>query len=453
MSSSGPVPADGAEHSLAGVTLDGRYCVSSTLGAGGMATVYLATDTRLGRSVVVKMPHTALAAQPDFLARFQREIASLTKIEHPHVVKVHDTGSFGGLPYAVLQHLSGGSLRDRLDKAGGKLEPAAVLPWLLQVAEALDHIHGKGMVHRDVKPGNILYDDAGNVVLADFGIAKAMGHLDTGITTTGVTPGSPGYMAPEVIRGGELGPRYDQFSLAVCVYEALSGRLPHEGTTPLELLTNLIHHSAADLAPLAPGIPPDAVSAVMKAISRDPSKRFATCTDFAKSFQQALGVPTIQVFPQEFAAGDAAETLAARRGRGWTARGRGGHRSVRRAARLDGESQCRERRADDGAVAGSNETRTRRHAVGARHAARRTGVGACIAVADRRGEEAGRGRRVRESDRDAVRAHPGGEVRDGVATVRGRPRRRRTAARGHARVGVLPPDVRGDERAVQAFPP
>ena len=313
-----------------GTTLDGRYRLGATLGAGGMATVYLATDMRLDRSVVVKMPHTALAAQPGFLARFQHEIASLTRIEHPHVVKVLDTGSFGGLPYAVLQHLSGGSLRDRLDKTGGKQEPAAMLPWLLQVAEALDHIHGKGLVHRDVKPGNILYDDAGNVVLADFGIAKAMGHLDTGITTTGVTPGSPGYMAPEVVKGGELGPRYDQFSLAVCVYEALAGRLPHSGATPLEILTNLLHRSAADLAPLAPGVPPDAVAAVMKSLARDPAARFATCTEFAKSFQQALGVPTMQVFPREFAAamrrrrwmrvGAVAAVIVAAAAIGWFAR-------------------------------------------------------------------------------------------------------------------------------------
>ncbi|MCG3135253.1 MAG: Serine/threonine-protein kinase PknD [Planctomycetes bacterium] len=293
-------PSEGGGHTLEGALLDGRYRVASALGAGGMATVYLAQDERLDRSVVVKTPHPALAVEKDFRARFDREIRNLTKIEHPHVLKVHDTGSFRDLPYAVMQHLSGGSLADRLRAAGGRQPAQVVLPWLLQVADALDHIHSRGFVHRDIKPGNILYDDAGNVVVADFGIAKAMGHLDTGITATGVTPGSPGYMAPEVLKGGELGPAYDQYSLAVCVYEALCGQLPYPGETPLELLAGLMSRSAADLSPLVPEIPPDATAAVMRALARDPAKRFATCTEFAKSFQTALGVPTMQVFPEQF---------------------------------------------------------------------------------------------------------------------------------------------------------
>src|SRR5207249_4905136 len=118
------------------------------------------------------------------------------------------------------------------------------------------------------------YDDTGSVVLADFGIAKSMSSSDTGITATGMTPGSPGYMAPEVMKGGVLGPKYDQFSLAVMVFEALSGRLPFAGTTPIEQIGSLLNEAPADLALLVPEIPPVAADIVMRALSKDPSKRF-----------------------------------------------------------------------------------------------------------------------------------------------------------------------------------
>ena len=219
-----------------GRLLDGRYRVEEVLGRGGMGSVYLALDERMGRPVVVKVPHSRFLAEPGFRERFAREVRAQTELEHPHVARALDAGSVDGVPYAVLQHLGGGSLRDRISERGGRLSSAEVGEWLPAVASALDFIHRQGMVHRDVKPGNVLFDDDGNVYLADLGIAKALGTLDTSLTQTGATPGSPDYMGPEVSTGAELGPAYDQYALAAVVYQALSGRLPHEADTPLRLL-------------------------------------------------------------------------------------------------------------------------------------------------------------------------------------------------------------------------
>jgi sulfatase modifying factor 1 len=144
------------------------------LGEGGMGTVYRARDERLDRTVVLKVPHPRFLAEAGFRERFERETKSLLLLEHPHIVKVHDVGAVRGVPFTVLQHLSGGSLLDRVRRAGGRLPVMDVLSWLSAVAEALDFVHELGVVHRDCKPGNVLFDDRGHAYLADFGIAKAL---------------------------------------------------------------------------------------------------------------------------------------------------------------------------------------------------------------------------------------------------------------------------------------
>ncbi|MCG3134624.1 MAG: Serine/threonine-protein kinase PknD [Planctomycetes bacterium] len=280
----------GGGASLAGTVLDDRFRITDPLGAGGMASVWLAEGTRLNRRVVVKMPHAALLLDEGFRTRFRREVTTLSSIEHPHVVKVIDTGESGGRPYAVLQHLPGGSLRERLDAAGRPMTAMEVVPWLAQAASALDHVHRRGLLHRDVKPANLIYDEADYVVLADFGIAKDVNAAATQLTETGTTPGSPGYMAPEAVRVAQLTPAYDQFALAVTAYECLTGRLPHRGETPLELLTSVLHDEPDDLAALVPTLPAQSAHAVMRALSRDPAARWPDCRSFAEAFGAGLGV-------------------------------------------------------------------------------------------------------------------------------------------------------------------
>ena len=273
---------------LTGRTLEDRWRVEGVLGKGGMGTVYKATDLRLDRTVVLKVPHPRFLAEEGFRERFEREIRSLIVLEHPHVVKVHDVGAWRGVPYAVLQFLSGGSLKDRLDAVARRESPAEVLEWFPDVASALDFIHARGVVHRDVKPGNILFDETGHAFLADFGIAKALGGLETGLTQTGMTPGSPDYMAPEIVMSRPFGPEGDQYALASMVYESLAGRLPFPGATPLEVL--VAKQTAPDPVLSVDDVPVPAADAVLRALARDPAKRFPTCGQFAAAFAEAMGV-------------------------------------------------------------------------------------------------------------------------------------------------------------------
>jgi formylglycine-generating enzyme required for sulfatase activity len=285
-------PRAGADLDLVGHLLDGRYRILSLVGRGGMSTVFLADDERMSRKVCVKVPHPSYLAEPGFRERFTREVQSLTRMEHPHVVKVHDTGEYRGLPYAVLQYLAGGSLRGRFAWHGGRVPPDDVPKWLPAVAGALEYLHEHGLVHRDVKPTNILFDEQGNVFVADFGIAKALGERETGLTQTGQTPGSPEYMAPEVVTGGPLGPSYDQYALGVVVYQALAGRFPFEGTTPLQVLVRKRTDRPIPLGRFAPEVPPGVAAAVMRAIDRDPARRFPSCGAFALAYERGLAAAT-----------------------------------------------------------------------------------------------------------------------------------------------------------------
>ena len=260
-----------------------------------MSTVFLADDERMSRKVCVKIPHPSFLAEPGFRERFTREVQSLTRMEHPHVVKVHDAGEYRGLPYAVLQYLGGGSLRGRFAWHGGTVPPEDVLQWLPAVAGALQYLHDHGLVHRDVKPTNILFDEQGHAFVADFGIAKALGEREAGLTQTGQTPGSPEYMAPEVVTGGELGPAYDQYALGVVVYVALSGRFPFEGKTPLQMLLKKRTDRPVPLGRYAPELPAGVAMAVMRAIDRDPARRFPSCTAFSEAYARGLEAATTAV--------------------------------------------------------------------------------------------------------------------------------------------------------------
>lgn len=285
-----PLPISAAAD-WTGTLVEGRYRITSLLGVGGMGTAYQARDERMNRTVVIKVPHPALLADEGFRKRFEHEIRSLTTLEHPHVVKAFDVGVHGGVPYAVLQHLGGGSLADKLGKSGGKMPANDVIRWLPGVAEALDFIHGQGMVHRDVKPANILFDEAGHSFVADLGIAKARSGQHTGLTQTGQTPGSPEYMAPEVLAGVPVGPAYDQYSLGVVVYEALSGRAPLVAQNALALLLKKRTEKPTPLRETAPTVPPAAAAAVTKALETDPTQRFPSCVAFARAFVHGVRAP------------------------------------------------------------------------------------------------------------------------------------------------------------------
>ena len=255
---------DSSPATLVGEVLGDRYRISGLLGSGGMGSVYLATDEQLsGRRVAIKVPHDEFLLVPSFRQRFGQEIGQLIDLEHPHIVTILDSGEFDGRPFAVLQYLGGGSLSDRT------MTVAEVLEWLPIVAESLDFIHRKGFLHRDIKPGNIFFDDEGHAFVADFGIATALGGEGfTRVTQAGTILGSPGYMAPEY-GSGEGGSSYDQYALGVVVYRCLSGEFPHAPQpTPIAYLAKKMVDPPRPLGPLASGASSTVVNAVMRALSR-----------------------------------------------------------------------------------------------------------------------------------------------------------------------------------------
>ncbi len=283
--------------SLLGQTLLGRYRVEAMLGHGGMGTVFRAFDERLGRNVVVKVPRAEVLVDERLRERFLAEVRDLSSHEHPHILGILDFGEHEGVPFAVLQHLGGGDLGERLDD--GVQSAAEILAWLAPLASALDYIHEKGCLHRDVKPGNILFDEMGHPFLADFGIATVLDHVveddaapRRGLTATGGIVGSGAYSPPEAVDRQFL-PAFDQYSLATVVYLALAGDLPFEGDTAEALLIAKYSGVARPLETAAQGGPvdPRVAEVVARGLARDPLERFESCSAFAAAFEAAVRAP------------------------------------------------------------------------------------------------------------------------------------------------------------------
>src|SRR5437764_4008841 len=232
----------------------GRYRIERRLGVGGMSTVYLAFDQRLERSVAVKLLAEHLADDDAFISRFRREALSAARLVHPNIVQVFDFGfdEAQHQHFIVMEHVPGRScaelLRDR-----GRLEVEQAVEIITQACRGLDYAHRNGVIHRDVKPGNLLVSDAEVVKLADFGIARATDQ--SSITQVGSVLGTAAYLAPEQARGEEACPRADIYSLGVGTYQLLSGRLPYEATSLSELALKQQRESPAPLTDLNPQVP------------------------------------------------------------------------------------------------------------------------------------------------------------------------------------------------------
>jgi len=222
---------------VAGETVGHRYVLKREFGRGGMATVFLAEDRRLGKDVAIKFPRRDLFERPEARERFEREVRSLTQLDHRAIVKILDVGEHGDRPFVVMQYLAGGTLAERLNDKDRKLPaPIALVAWISEIAAALDFTHAQNYLHRDVKPSNVLFDAAGNAYLSDFGIARAIGTDTSPPSNWGSSPGTPLYMAPEITDEVPLGPAYDQYALGVVVYQTLTGRIPHEAESGLRLM-------------------------------------------------------------------------------------------------------------------------------------------------------------------------------------------------------------------------
>ncbi len=276
---------------LIGASLaDNRFKLVAKIGAGSMAIVYRAFDHRLETEVVVKVPKKQKLQDPGLMERFRRESRLLVQLQHPHIVRILDVGLHGNVPYVVMQYLSGGCLLDRMQGKTGQLtalRPDSVRTWLLEVAKALDFAHQQKVVHRDVKPANILFDEAGNAFLGDFGLTKMMhGEPNDDAadeTAAGFVVGTPNFVAPEIVLGAEYDGRADQYSLAISVYNTLIGAPPMLGKTPSATMVNQTRKILPLLNEVRKSVPMATSIALAKALNKKPGDRFSTCVEFAEA--------------------------------------------------------------------------------------------------------------------------------------------------------------------------
>jgi serine/threonine protein kinase len=257
--------------------LEGRYKIIRLLGQGGMAAVFLARDLVLERQVAIKVLPPDMPHDRQLIVRFQQEAKTAAKLDHPNIIPIHRVESEAGLVYIVMKYVSGQSLEDKLSK--GRLPIPLVRHILREAALALGHAHGRRIVHRDVKPANIMLDEDGRVVLTDFGISKAV-KATTQITGTGTIIGTPAYMAPEQAKGREVDGRTDQYALGIVGYRALTGKLPFEGDTP-SILYQQVHEPPPSVLDRRPDTPADLCAALDRALAKDSKARFPTMEEFA----------------------------------------------------------------------------------------------------------------------------------------------------------------------------
>ncbi len=260
----------------------GKYDIHEVIGKGGFGTVYRATDRALGVERAVKIMHPALSQDVGFLERFRLEAHLAARFEHPHIVPVYDLDEINGVVFLAMKYLSGGSLKQRLANQGALPFPVAV-KLLAQMASALDHAHQQGLIHRDVKPANILFETDELIRLSDFGFAKAMTGHDgsSSLTLSGGLIGTPLYMAPEIWRHKPVSPAVDQYSLACLFFECLTGQTLFAGESPADIMTRHVLDGPEFPASWPSGVPTSLTAVLEKALARDPAARFASCGQFA----------------------------------------------------------------------------------------------------------------------------------------------------------------------------
>lgn len=289
----------------------GQYELRELLGTGGMAAVYLGYQINLKREVAVKvLGAQQLAEQPDYHRRFTREAETAAKLEHAHIVPIYDYGMHEGSAYVVMRLLTGGTLADRINlhvMHGIDLpsldETARVLD---QVARALDYAHRRGIIHRDIKPSNVMFDDQGAAFVVDFGIAKLL-YSTSSVTGSGMTVGTPMFMAPEQWRAEELTPAADLYALGVLTYVLVTGQVPFEAPTPYALMLKHLNEAPTPPNMLRPDVPKPVAEAIVRALAKNPADRFPDVIAFAEAFAQAIRADADEMagfFPPPFAPGE-----------------------------------------------------------------------------------------------------------------------------------------------------
>jgi predicted Ser/Thr protein kinase len=263
----------------------GRYQLTSTLGRGAMGVVYLGYDEAIDRQVAIKTIHRTLLEGADgteWLERFRREVRAAGRCLHPNIVTVFEYGEENGVPYIVMEYVQGRELRDYL-KDRRPLPPANAVAVVVQVLHALDHAHACGVVHRDIKPGNIILLADGQVKVSDFGIARV--EATSGMTQHGMTVGTPGYMAPEQFGGQEVDRRADLYATGVVLFEALTGTRPFAGRSSSELMYKVLHDPPPRVTMVNPRLPPELNAVLDKALAKAPDERFQDANRFIATLE------------------------------------------------------------------------------------------------------------------------------------------------------------------------
>lgn len=278
-----------------GALLDGRYLVQSRIASGGTSTVYRGVDTRLDRPVAVKVMDARYAGDQQFLTRFQREARAVARLKDPGLVAVYDQGLDARHPFLVMELVEGGTLRELLDERG-PMPPYAVAAVLRPVLGGLAAAHRAGLVHRDVKPENVLISDEGEIKIADFGLVRAVAAA--GITSTSVILGTAAYLSPEQVRDGDASPRSDVYALGIVAYELLTGRTPFTGDSALSIAYQRLDTDVPPPGARIDGVPAQFDELVRRATARNPADRYADAVEMRAELDaiaDELALPAFRV--------------------------------------------------------------------------------------------------------------------------------------------------------------
>ncbi|WP_063763168.1 protein kinase domain-containing protein [Streptomyces sp. NRRL WC-3742] len=275
---------------------NGRYVLQQLLGEGGMASVHLAYDSVLGRSVALKSMHSELGRDESFKERFRREAQAVARLEHPNIVTVYDSGEDiapdgSSTPYIVMQLVDGKGLRDAINEAvaqHGAMPPEEALRVIVGVLNALEASHDMGLVHRDIKPGNVMFDRKGNVKVMDFGIARALESGVTSMTQTGMVVGTPQYLSPEQALGKPVDARSDLYSVGVMLFEMITGRLVFDGDSAFSIAYKHVQEEPPAPSSLNPSVTPVVDAYVGQALRKDPAHRFQSAADMRDEAERLI---------------------------------------------------------------------------------------------------------------------------------------------------------------------
>jgi eukaryotic-like serine/threonine-protein kinase len=273
--------------SIIGTKLSGRYRLEAKLGSGGMSTVYLARDETLDRAVAVKAMHREMSEQPDQLERFRQEARAVAKISHPNVVSVIDAGEDHGYPYIVFEYVEGETLKQRISRVGA-LDVQEAIAYTIEIARGLSIAHARNLVHRDIKPQNVLIDDEGRAKLTDFGISRQLEQ--DGMTATGRVLGTTDYVAPEQAMGHAADPRSDIYSLGVVLYEMLVGQVPFSADSQVGVAMKHVNEELPDVQRRRPDVSAAVALVVERSTAKDPGERYQKVSEMIDDLSTALEV-------------------------------------------------------------------------------------------------------------------------------------------------------------------